>query len=102
MASKIIAHEIKVNAICFGDGIDEKGDPFYRLFSVGMDRRVFEYDVYKGLDAKNEPLPVLRHFKVESEALPSCCLWYPAREPKEGLLLTTNDQYKMKVWNPSA
>ena len=67
-----------------------------------MDRRVFEYDVYEGIKAKNEPLPVIRYFKVETEALPSCCLWYPEREAKEGLLLTTNDQYKMKVWNPSA
>ena len=102
LSSKIIAHEIQVNAICFGEGIDDKGETVYRLFSVGQDRRVFEYDVYGGLAAKNEPLGVKCNFKVESEALPSCCLWYPEREAKEGLLLTTNDQYKMKVWNPSA
>lgn len=73
---------------------------FYRLFSVGVDRRVFEYGLYDA--QRKDPLPVLRHFKVEQEALPSCCLWYPSKDSKEGLLLTTNDHYKMKVWNPSA
>ena len=33
--------------------------------------------------------------------MPSCCIWYPEKDSKEGLLLTTNDHYKMKVWNPS-
>ena len=45
---KIVAHEIKICSICFGDGIDENGNMFYRLFSVGVDRRVFEYDLYAG------------------------------------------------------
>lgn len=95
--NKIVAHEIKICSICFGDGIDENGNIFHRLFSVGVDRRVFEYNLYDA--ARKDPLKVERHFKVEQEALPSCCLWYPSRE---GLLLTTNDHYKMKLWNPSA
>jgi hypothetical protein len=46
-----------------------------RLFSVGLDRRVFEYDVYKS--SRETELVVLRYFKIEQEALPSCCIWYP-------------------------
>jgi len=72
----------------------------HRLFSIGKDRRLFEYDVYKS--EGHTQLEVLRHFKVEQEALPSSCIWYPKKDSKEGLLLTANDEYKMKVWNPSA
>lgn len=72
----------------------------HRLFSIGKDRRLFEYDVYQS--EMHTELFVSRHFKVEQEALPSSCIWYPKKDSKEGLLLTANDEYKMKVWNPSA
>ena len=71
-----------------------------RLFSIGKDRRLFEYDVYNS--SYNDKLIVLNYFKIVQEALPSACIWYPKKDSKEGLLLTANDEYKMKVWNPSA
>lgn len=43
---KILSHEIEVCSIAFGQGLDEQGMPMHRLFSVGKDRRLFEYDVY--------------------------------------------------------
>jgi len=70
------------------------------LFSIGKDRRLFEYDVYNS-QAHSE-LFVISQFKIEQEAEPSSCIWYPKKDPKEGLLLTANSEYKMKVWNPSA
>lgn len=70
----------------------------HRLFSIGKDRRVFEYDVYNSTAI--DRLIVLSYFTIEQEALPSSCIWYP--DAKEGLLLTANSEYKMKVWNPSA
>ena len=70
----------------------------HRLFSIGKDRRLFEYDVY----AKEYDLPILNQFKIEQEAYPSSCIWYPKKDSKEGLILTANNDYKMKVWNPSA
>lgn len=69
----------------------------HRLFSIGKDRRVFEYDVY---NSTLEKLIAYPPFTIEQEALPSACIWYP--DAKEGLLLTANSEYKMKVWNPSA
>ena len=72
----------------------------HRLFSIGKDRRLFEYDVYNS--QAHDPLIVIGHFKIEQEALPSSCIWYPKKDSKEGLLLTANNEYKMKVWNPSA
>jgi len=59
---KIVAHEIEVTSIAFGLGLDEYGQPMHRLFSIGKDRRVFEYDVYK---STQEKLIVLRHFLIE-------------------------------------
>ena len=40
-------------------------------------------------------------FKIEKEAHPSACIWYPKVDTKEDLLLTANDDYKMKIWNVS-
>ena len=74
-AGKQLAHEVEVCSITFGDGLDENGMQMNRLFSVGLDRRVFEYDVYKS--SRETELVVLRYFKIEQEALPSCCIWYP-------------------------
>jgi WD40 repeat protein len=97
---KVLSHEIGVASIAFGQGLDEQGNPIHRLFSVGKDRRMFEYDVYKS--QAHDKLVVISQFKIEQEAQPSACIWYPKRDSKEGLLLTANDEYKMKVWNPSA
>lgn len=99
-SGKIISHEIEVTDIAFGDGLDEQGNSQHRLFSIGKDRRLFEYDVYHSLP--HDRLIVHAWFSIEQEALPSACIWYPKKDSKEGLILTANDEYKMKVWNPSA
>lgn len=69
-----------------------------RLFSIGKDRRLFEYDIQT---ANMEKLDVLKHFDIEKEAKPTACIWYPKVDTKEDLILTTNDDYKIKIWNPS-
>jgi len=72
----------------------------HRLFSIGKDRRCFEYDVAGS--KLHEMLPVInKPFPIELEAYPTSCIWYPQIESKEGLLLVANDEYKMKLWNPS-
>ena len=72
----------------------------HRLFSIGQDRRCFEYDVYNSVG--HDKLIVVNHFVIEQESYPTSCIWYPKKDSKEGLLLTSNNDYKMKVWNPSA
>ena len=47
-------------------------------------------------------MKVTDHFSIEQEAYPTACIWYPKKDSKEGLLLTANNDYKMKVWNPSS
>ena len=97
---KIKSHEQGVSSIAFGESLDENGQPMHRLFSIGKDRRLFEYDVYNS--NYHERLFVIREFQIEQEAYPTSCIWYPKKDSKEGLLLTSNNEYKMKVWNPEA
>lgn len=71
-----------------------------RLFSIGKDRRLFEYDVYNS-NLKELIVVPNSMFKIEKESHPTACIWYPKVDTKEDLLLTVNDDYKMKIWNAS-
>ena len=79
--------------------MDENDNMQHRLFSIGRDRRLFEYDIQRATYHGN--LLVKRCFNVELEAHPTACIWYPPLDSKEGLILTANDEYKMKLWNPT-
>jgi Ca2+-binding EF-hand superfamily protein len=96
---KILSHEIAITSIAFGESLDENENTKLRLFSIGKDRRIFEYDIYNS--SQQSGLVVQTMFKIEKEAHPSACIWYPKVDTKEDLLLTANDDYKMKIWNVS-
>ena len=44
---KVLSHEIEVSSIAFGSKIGIDGQREHILFSIGKDRRLFEYNVYK-------------------------------------------------------
>jgi WD40 repeat protein len=93
-------HSREITSICFGYSLDENNQIKHRLFSIGKDRRLFEYDT--SFDATN--YSHLKHkppFDIELESIPTACIWYPNIDLKEGLILTANDEYKMKLWNPT-
>jgi WD40 repeat protein len=92
-------HEIEITSIAFGESLDADEKNKLRLFSIGRDRRIFEYNVYESSQQKG--LEVMTMFKIEKEAHPTACIWYPKVDTKEDLLLTANDDYKMKIWNVS-
>lgn len=92
-------HEIEITSIAFGESLDENEQAKLRLFSIGRDRRIFEYDVYAS--SMQRGLEVMTMFRIEKEAHPTACIWYPKVDTKEDLLLTANDDYKMKIWNVS-
>lgn len=95
---KVMSHTVEISSICFSNSLDE--DDSLRLFSIGKDRRCFEYNV--AASTMNPGLPVEQMFNLEMEAFPTACIWYPsALDSKEGLLMTTNNEYKMKLWNPT-
>lgn len=91
-------HTTEISSICFSNSLDENDT--LRLFSIGKDRRCFEYNVTNA--SMSAGLPVEHMFCLEKEAYPTACIWYPgALDSKEGLLLTANNEYKMKLWNPT-
>jgi hypothetical protein len=42
---KIKSHEIEITGLCFGHSLDENDQTFHRLFSIGADRKCYEYSV---------------------------------------------------------
>lgn len=95
---KMMSHTVEISSICFSNSLDENDQ--LRLFSIGKDRRCFEYNVSNA--SMSHGLPVEHVFSLEKEAFPTACIWYPSNlDSKEGLILTANNEYKMKLWNPT-
>ena len=38
-------------------------------------------------------------FPIEQECIPTSCIWYPINSFKEDVLLTVNEEYKIKLWH---
>jgi WD40 repeat protein len=72
---KIRSHEIEITGLTFGSSIDENDKELIRLFSIGADRRCFEYDVKNAKYGGS--LPVIECFTIEQEAKPTALIWYP-------------------------
>ena len=54
-----------------------------------------EYEVPKNEDGR---LKVLQVYDIEQECNPCACIWYPINLYKEDILLTVNEDYKIKLW----
>ena len=98
---KVISHHVEITSICFGTSYEGDDTVRHRLFSVGRDRKCFEYLVHEARQNSKLPTNNGTPFAIEVEAVPTACIWYPAKDSKEDLLLTANDEYKMKLWNPA-
>jgi len=70
----------------------------HRLFSIGEDRRLVEYNVKSSTEWTG--LQIAMVTQVEQEARPTGCVWYPYGSKVDNAnVLTLNDEYKFKVWN---
>ena len=66
-----------------------------KLFSIGEDKRMAEYDVEK---SSYKELVVVNVYDIEQEATPTASIWYPNSGIGEDILLTVNNDYKIKLW----
>jgi len=89
------AHWRPIVGLCFSGPESEK----LRLFTVGEDRRLIEYNVKQAVE-HGSLHPVSPDTIVEQEARPTGCIWYPfGGKGDTEKVLTMNDEYKFKIWN---
>lgn len=65
-----------------------------RLLSVGKDRKLVEYVI-------EDKLKIHSQYKIEADAVPTCLVQYPSERYEEDFLLTTNDKFKLRMFNQS-
>jgi len=65
-----------------------------RLLSMGEDRKLVEYVI-------EDKLRIHSQYKIEADVLPTCLIQYPAQRDEEEFLLTSNNQFKLRLFNQS-
>ncbi|XP_022086386.1 cilia- and flagella-associated protein 251-like [Acanthaster planci] len=86
------AHYKPIQDLSFGVALDSD---MPRLLSVGQDRALIEYDLF---NSGKDDLKLFGMERIEQSGVPQCLVWYPPIT-KEQFFLTSNDQFKFKLFN---
>ncbi|XP_033108511.1 cilia- and flagella-associated protein 251-like [Anneissia japonica] len=86
------SHYKPIRGLTFGIALDSD---IPRLLSIGEDRSLVEYDLFK---STIDDLRLMSLDRIEQTAIPQCIEWYPPIT-KEQFLVTANDQFKFKLYN---
>jgi WD40 repeat protein len=95
-SGKLRSHAANVTGICFGESLKDGGEKRHRLFSIGEDKYLFEYNVER---SNKENLVVTSFNQIEQECIPTACLWYPVNYLNEDVIMITTSDYKIKLFN---
>ncbi|XP_017757686.1 PREDICTED: WD repeat-containing protein 66-like [Eufriesea mexicana] len=93
---KYRSHYATIREILFGPATTES--VVYRLFSMGEDRNLIEYDLKNSGPYPFPGLKIIGTYKIECDAIPLCLTWYP-QLGVEGFLMYSNSEYKYRLLN---
>lgn len=68
---KVRSHEIEITSIAFGESLDENEQTQLRLFSIGKDRVLFEYNVRESSEKKGLKIEDSKTMMIEQESIPT-------------------------------
>ncbi|XP_028851731.1 cilia- and flagella-associated protein 251 [Denticeps clupeoides] len=86
------SHYHPIQDLLFGEQLDSK---LPCLFSLGLDRRLVEYDLQNSTEGK---LVIMQEMRVDQSAVPSCMAWYPPLTPEHFLVIASHPD-RMKLFD---
>ncbi|XP_012586300.1 PREDICTED: WD repeat-containing protein 66 [Condylura cristata] len=90
--ARLRSHRKSIRSLLFGVHLDSNDS---RLLSLGRDRLLVEYNLFKSC---RDHLEVLDIHRTDQGHYPTCMAWYPPLT-KELFLLICNSGYKVKLFN---
>lgn len=94
---KIKTHLLEVSGLTFGEYVNEEtSEKLSKFYSIGKDKLLFCYNVE---ESKKNEIDVESYYKIDIEAEPTACIWYPVNYLREEILLVAGSDFKLKLWD---